>query len=180
MLAQGWLFGVWSLTRTSLTRNIAHTHIACMVPVGTPHVAFPHRLAPACSVRRGTVERRSTRADLPLRAQRSFQQRPRASRRPPLAAYVSYACVVYRISGGGRFLIAGAAFLPPPSQNNRGDLGCSRRRALRCLVVNTYFLDAQHSPCPYSLHGPRWAPIYGVSTACRPRLKSKKGCRTVF
>jgi len=157
---------------------MAHTHFVCVVPVGTPYMAFPQRVAPACSARRGAVDRRSTRADLPLRAQRRFQQRPHTSRRPPVAAYGSYACVVCRTSGGVRFLTAGGTLLPPLL--NRGEVGCSRRLVLRCLVVNTYFLDAQHSPYPYSLYGPRWAPIHGVSTAYCPRLKSKKGSRTVF
>ena len=49
--------------------------------------------------------------------------------------------------------------------------------ALRCLAVNTYFLDAQHGPYPFGLCGPRWYPIYGISTACRPRLQCKLSVR---
>ena len=85
---------------------------------------------------------------------------------------------------GGAMFDSGVGLPPPPfSEQQRGLAALLVARTgltLRCLVVNTHFLDAQHSPCPYSLHGPRWAPIYGVSTACRPRLKSKKGGRTVF
>ena len=75
-------------------------------------------------------ERKSTCVDLPLRAQRGFQQRPDAPRRPPMAAYGLYACVVYRISGGVRCLIAGAAFHPPLLRTTEGTSGafsCSHR-----------------------------------------------------
>jgi len=49
--------------------------------------------------------------------------------------------------------------------------------ALRYLAVNTYFLDAQHGPYPSCLCGPRWYPIRGISTACRPRLQCKLSVR---
>jgi len=70
------------------------------------------------------------RVDLPLRAQRRFQQRPYAPCRPPLAAYRSYACVVCRISGGVRFLTAGAALRSPlltTTEETSGAFGCSHR-----------------------------------------------------
>ena len=76
------------------------------------------------------IERRSTRVDLPLRAQRRFQQQPHAPHRPPLAAYRSYACVVCRTRGGVRFLTAGAALLFPlltTTEETSGAFGCSHR-----------------------------------------------------